>query len=218
MYTIKLNSNNISDSDMDFFNLFPYQNQNKTENLTNKHIKALNMDNMKNFTININYKSNKVKINSTKFLPKIRLFGIEEDNTLNTIVDSLHNIEEEMPNILMFPLRPVFNLNNSGKYSAFLDSDKIIHYKENILNDTKNYLISNNEGVVYKKRDNLKTLSLYDTLILKQYERIFKYDKIKIILSDIPIYKEIETIIDTFFSSTSNGSDMDGKLFVQYLK
>jgi hypothetical protein len=88
------------------------------------------------FHIRLSTNKEKFVISSKKYNKKIVIVGLD-DNVTENVMKCYEYVDKEKPNILLFQKKPVYNLNNSGKYVGILDRDRIIAYHREILSSDK---------------------------------------------------------------------------------
>jgi hypothetical protein len=106
------------------------------------------------------------------------------------------------------------NLHSSNKnyYTSLLGREQIMKYCKEILAKNPEFKINSVERIVYEEKDSIKTMSYLQSLILKSNYALNINPQIKIILTDIPLYYEIENLMKDIFYK------INPKDFFSYMK
>jgi hypothetical protein len=92
---------------------------------------------------------------------------------------------------------------SNNYYTSLLERDGIMKYCKEILMKNPEFKINTVERIVYVEKDSFKTMSYLQSLILKSNYALNVNPQIKVILTDIPLYHEIENIIKNIFTNVS---------------
>lgn len=101
---------------------------------------------------------------------------------------------------------------NKSYYTSLLEREQIMKYCKEILAKNPDFKINSIERIVYEEKDSIKTMSYLQSLILKSNYALNFNPQIKIILTDIPLYYEIENIMKNIFYK------INPKDFFSYMK
>jgi hypothetical protein len=137
-----------------------------------------------------------------------------DDNKSENILEALEQVDKLKPNVLLLQKRPMYIQNKnfidlyttlntyqvpgsqdtSSIYKSLLLREDILYYYKEILSKRSEFKLNDVEKLVYQEKDTLKTLSYVNSLIMKCNYSLNTNPNLKIILTDIPIYMEIENL------------------------
>lgn len=152
----------------------------------------------------------KATFKSKHFLSKIKVIGLD-DNKSEKILHAFNYVDKNRPNTLILQKRPI-HFEPTTLYGIDEVDESIPHYKsllerEDIMTYCKDYLkkkpqfkVNEVERLVYEEVDSNKTISYMQSLIMKSNFSLNNNPQIKIVLADIPLFKEIEFIYKNIFN------------------
>jgi hypothetical protein len=153
----------------------------------------------------------KATFKSKHFLSKIKIIGLD-DNKSEKILNAFNYVDKNRPNTLILQKRPILFQQSTlygvddmdelmdSHYKSLLEREDIINYCKNYLTKKPQFKINNVERLVYEQVDSNKTISYMQSLILKSNYSLNLNPQIKVVLADVPLFKEIEFIYQNIFN------------------